>query len=369
MTNTMADDTGLLSRVAIRKPALLSVLAYAAIMLAGALLLTLPALRDAGRSDPVGFIDALFISVSAVSTTGLVTVDPGTTFSFAGELVILLLLQIGGVGYMTVMSFFYILLRDRLSPAQAELTRSGFGLTAGFDMLRFVRRVVAATLLIEAAGAIALLYLFEQAGVNDPLWPAIFHSVSAFCTAGFSLFANSLEDFKGNGAVLLIIAALSYTGALGFVVFVEFYEALFVRPRRISVTTRLVLWTSFWLGLIGTALIWAIDPVIQALPRNQQLSNAFFQAMTASTTVGFNTVPIGAMTPAAIMVLYLLMFVGASPAGTGGGLKSTPPYRACAAPRASAGAATAFPPAASSRRPAHSSRQAASSSRHSSCLT
>ncbi len=310
-------------RLASDNPALIAALAYAALSLGGAALLMMPISRDAVRSDSVGFLDALFVSTSAVSTTGLVTVDPGSTFSFFGELVVLLLIQIGGVGYMTFMSFAYLMLRNKLSPLQADLTRTGFGLTRDYSMRRFVLSVVIATALIEAIGAAALAYHFALAGTSNPIWDGVFHSVSAFCTAGFSLFPTSLEAFKGDRAVLYIVAALSYLGAMGFIVISEVVDVL-TRPRAsLSPTTRLIFSVTAGLAAIGTLFLWIFDPTIAALPFEQRFDNAFFQAMTASTTVGFNSVPIGALAPASIMIMYLLMFVGASPSGTGGGIKST----------------------------------------------
>lgn len=296
---------------------------YAGLSLLGTMVLLAPFCRNAGRAEPIGFYDALFISTSAVSTTGLVTLDPGTTFSFTGQVVILLLIQIGGLGYMTLMSFAALTIRDRLSPLQSEVTRAGFGLNTEYSMARFIRVVVFAALTAEAIGAFVLSYLFYQAGVSDPIWNGIFHAVSAFCTAGFSLFSDSLEGFKGNGAILMTVALMSYLGATGFIVIAEVADAVLRPNRRISPTTRLILSVTFGLAVLGTLFLVAFEPSIKSLPADQILQNAFFQAMTASTTVGFNSVPISTLAPASIMIVYLLMLVGASPSGTGGGLKST----------------------------------------------
>jgi trk system potassium uptake protein TrkH len=317
-------DVGLWFRLTARRnPARLAAFAYTLYALLGALLLTLPAMREPSHTEPVSFTDALFMSTSAISTTGLATLDTGSTFNFGGELVILLLIQIGGLGYMTFMSMAYIMLRTKLSPTQSRLTRSGFGLPENFRMASFVRQVVIATLVIEAAGAVILGLQFHQAGTPGAVWNGIFHSVSAFCTAGFALFPTSFEAYKDNGPMLMVLSLLSYGGAFGFVVMAECFEALVIRPRRLSITTRITVWLSAWLLVAGTALVWIFEPSVRALPVAQQFPNALFQVMAASTTVGFNSLPIGALSSASIMILYLLMFVGASPAGTGGGLKST----------------------------------------------
>ena len=303
-------------------PAAIAAIAYGTYIILGSVLLWLPVSRDMMRVDAIPFVDALFISASAVSTTGLATLDPASSFSFFGELVILALLQIGGIGYMTVMSFAYLTLQNRMGATQRRLNRAGFGLNDEFDIALFVRKVVTYTLAIELVGAIILSLLFASAGTPNPVWNGIFHSVSAFCTAGFSLFATSLEAYKGNGAILMCIAVLSYLGAIGFIVLAELGDKLGTR-KPISITSKLILEVTLGLAVFATAFLYFFEPSIAAMPGLMRLQNAFFQAMTASTTVGFNSVPIGAMAPGAIVVLYLLMFVGASPSGTGGGLKTT----------------------------------------------
>jgi trk system potassium uptake protein TrkH len=303
-------------------PAAIAAFAYAGYIFLGAVLLWLPFSKDAARTDAVMFVDALFISASAVSTTGLTTLDTASTFSFAGELIVLVLLQIGGIGYMTFMSFAYIGLQNRLGPTQRRLNRSGFGLNADFDMTRFVKRVVLYTATLEIAGAAILSVLFMQAGIQDPVWQAIFHAVSAFCTAGFSLFATSLEEFRANSGILLTISALSYLGAIGFIVISEIHDRI-MKGCPVSITSKLILKVTAGLAFGGTLFMYWFEPSVQTLPESQRWLNAFFQTMTASTTVGFNSLPISTLAPATIIVIYLLMFVGASPSGTGGGLKST----------------------------------------------
>ena len=154
-------------------PAAIAAIAYASYILLGSLLLWLPVSRDLMRADAIPFVDALFISASAVSTTGLATLDPASSFSFFGELVILALLQIGGIGYMTVMSFAYLTLQNRMGATQRRLSRAGFGLNSGFDIARFIRKVVTYTLAIELVGAIILSLLFASAGTPNPVWNGI----------------------------------------------------------------------------------------------------------------------------------------------------------------------------------------------------
>lgn len=306
-----------------KKPALIAAIAYAVLSLAGGLLLASQITLEASRTQPVTFIDALFVATSAVSTTGLVPLDPGTTFNFAGELIILVLLQVGGLGYMTLMSYAFLLANSHLSPVQRELTRTGLSLTPLFDVPNFVRRVVIFTAIIEGAGAVALSSMFAAAGVENPIWNGIFHSISSFCTAGFSLFPTSLEGFNDHAGILIVVSLLSYAGAMGFVVISETIDRIMGRRTTVSATTRLIVSVTAGLLVFGTIFLSIFEPLIAALPGDQRIMTAFFQTMTASTTVGFNSVPIGALAPATIVVLYLMMFVGASPSGTGGGLKTT----------------------------------------------
>ena len=297
----------------------LLLLGYGLYMLTGWALLALPI----SQSEPVPLIDSLFIAVSAVSTTGLVSIDPGVSFSLFGEIIILALIQAGGLGYMTLGSIAALALKRRLSLAQQHAALGAFGLPSDFDLRRFLREIGGFVLCVEAVGALVLWALFARAGVENALWSGIFHSVSAFCTAGFSLFPNSLEDFRADTPVNLAIACLSYLGALGFLLFADIWENLRGRRKGLGFVSRVILVTSLAFSIFGALLFYAFEPSIAALSGGERFLAAAFQAMTATTTVGFNTVPMGPLAVGSVMVMYLLMLFGASPAGTGGGLKST----------------------------------------------
>lgn len=292
---------------------------YLAYMIVGAMLLATPWLQ----ASPVSPIDAAFTAVSAVSTTGLVSVDPGASFNFGGEVVILVLIQLGGLGYMTAGSIVAVALRRRLTLAQHHALVGGFGLPEGFQIKRFVIQLAAFALVAELVGALALWPMFASHGVEDALWAAIFHSVSAFCTAGFSLFATSLEAFRTDFAINITIAGLAYLGAIGFLVFADLWENAVGQRKGVGFSTKIILITTFIFSTAGALIFALVEPSITALPVTERVLAAFFQAMTATTTVGFNTVPIGALASASVLLAYLLMMFGASPAGTGGGLKST----------------------------------------------
>lgn len=300
-------------------PAKLLVFGYALYMLVGWALLSLPH----AQSQPVAPIDNLFIAVSAVSTTGLVSIDPGTSYSLFGETILLLLIQAGGVGYMTIGSFAVLATQERLSPLREKVTRAAFSLPEDCRPANFIRTVILFTLICEAIGAAALWPFFVRAGVEAPLWSAVFHAISAFCTAGFSLNPTSFEAFRGHAGVNIVLSALSLLGAMGFLIVWDGWRNLTSRAIHLGFTSKVIVRMTTAFLLIGTSLLFVIEPTIASLEPGERLLAAFFQTMTATTTVGFNTHPIGGLGLASLLVLFFFMAIGASPSGTGGGLKTT----------------------------------------------
>lgn len=300
-------------------PAKLIFAGYAFYMLLGWGLLCLPF----SQTVPVSILDNLFTAVSAVSTTGLVTVDPGGSYTFFGQLVVLLLIQAGGIGYMTIGSFVMLATVQHLSPLRERLARAAFTLPDNLSIGSFIGTVVIYTVIIEVIGAALLYASFSSAGQEGAVWSAVFHSVSAFCTAGFSLNPNSMESYRGDVGVNTIISVLSILGAMGFLIAFDVWKSLTRKSLQISFTSQVILVITAAFLAVGTAIIAIADPGIAALPSGERFMAAFFQAMTAATTVGFNTHPIGGLAPAVIVLLCLLMAIGASPSGTGGGLKTT----------------------------------------------
>ncbi|GIT90372.1 K+ transporter Trk [Jannaschia pagri] len=300
-------------------PAKLLLIGYSSYILLGWILLSLPV----SQAVPVGALDNLFIATSAVSTTGLVSVDPGSSYTFLGEVVIMGLIQIGGLGYMTLGSFVVLSLTNGLSSARTKATRNVFNLPESISPRSFILAVVIFTFLCEAIGAALLYPMFVAEGVEAPLWSAIFHSVSAFCTAGFSLNATSFEAFRGHVGINVTIAALSILGAMGFLIVVDGWRTVTGKASHLGFSSKVIARITFAFLAGGTVLFFVIEPSIQDLEPSERLLAAFFQVMTASATVGFNTHPISALSSAVLIVLFFLMIVGASPAGTGGGLKTT----------------------------------------------
>jgi len=301
-------------------PVKLVFLGYLSYVVLGWLVLCLP---FAHQGQGNGVLDYLFTSTSAVSTTGLITVSTSDSYSLFGEIVILMLIQLGGLGYMTVSSFVILSRKRDLSDRRANISSAVFSLPQSFRIDKFIRSVIVFTVVIESLGAAAIYSVFRANGVPNAAWSAIFHSVSAFCTAGFSLYNNSLESFAGNFWLNAILAVLSYLGAVGFIVCVDVWRRFTNRIQSVTLTTKIILHTTLWLSVVGTLFIFLTEPSIQSRPPEQRLVISFFQAMTAQTTVGFNTISVAAMSKATLLAITILMVIGASPSGTGGGLKST----------------------------------------------
>ncbi|MBX3425300.1 MAG: hypothetical protein KF688_06435 [Pirellulales bacterium] len=293
---------------------------YALYILVGWLLLCLPVCRE---SSDGSILDHLFTAASAVSTTGLATVGTADTYSGLGEAVILLLIQFGGLGYLTITSFIMLSATGDLSHARKKVSESALGPPQPYILRRYLKMIVVFTAVIELVGAAALYPVFALAESPRPFWQAVFHSISAFCTAGFSLFNNSFEDLRGNMWLNFVVAVLSYLGAIGFIVLHDFYHAATNRARRITLTSKIILWSTLWIGVAGSILFFFDEPSIRELPLGERWLTACFQVMTASTTVGFNTLPIGSIGASSLVLLTVIMIIGASPSGTGGGLKTT----------------------------------------------
>jgi trk system potassium uptake protein TrkH len=286
----------------------------------GWLLLCLPGLHK----QAVTALDTLFIATSAISTTGLVTVSIFDTYNWVGQFVIMLLIQIGGIGYMTFTSFILLSNKSKLTHWHQRVLNAEFSLPKGFEIKDFLKSVIVFTVMIETIGAVCFYISFTQAGVehNFAIWSSIFHSVSSFCTAGFGLYNDSFEQFADNSFINILISILSICGSLGFIVVTDFWNRFTGKSKEITFTTKTIFGVIALLLTIGTLMIYFFEPSVSHLGETK-LMVSFFQAMTALTTVGFNTVPIGSFSLGILLIVIFLMYVGASPSGTGGGMKST----------------------------------------------
>ncbi|OHB51545.1 MAG: hypothetical protein A2Y10_11795 [Planctomycetes bacterium GWF2_41_51] len=297
------------------------VLGYLIYIFVGWVFLCFPFMHKPAAAASV--LDHLFISTSAVSTTGLVTVSVSGTYNIAGQILVLILIQLGGIGYMTFGSFIFLAQRRPLRIERMNIANVVFALPETFKVYKFIRSVIIFTISIETVGAILIYIMLRKAGIEGAFWSAIFHSISSFCTAGFSLYDNSFENYTSHVGLNIVIAFLSYLGAVGFIVFVDIWRKLQGKVENVTLTTKIILWATFYLSVIGIFIFFITEPSIKNLPPDQRLVASFFQVMTSMTTVGFNTIPIGSLSRASLLVIIVLMVIGASPSGTGGGLKST----------------------------------------------
>lgn len=297
-------------------------LAYLFYILAGTLLLLLPWSHTDADSG-VAVIDHIFTAVSAVSTTGLATVDVPGTYSAFGMCVILCLIQLGAIGYMTVSSYLMLHLTRHMSVRNFEVIRTTLAAPSGMGLNTLVNNVIHFTFIIEAVGFVLLWITFGVLGVELPAWHAVFISISSFCTAGFSSFADSLCSFNDNVAVNVIVAVLSFAGAMGFIVITDLMRKLRDRKYKVTFTTRVIVNITLWMTVIGTVFLTVFPSSGQAANPGDRTLEAFFQTMSAMTTVGYNTFNLATLPQAPALILAVIMFVGASPSGTGGGVKCT----------------------------------------------
>ena len=284
--------------------------------LVGWILLSLPFMN----TTDVSFIDNLFTSASAVSTTGLNSVNFAESYTFLGQMIVLLLIQIGGVGYMTFSSFVFLSfsLLHRLRKSQQEALSAEVSLPNTLKLSDFLWSAVVFTIIAESIGAVFLFNYFRHHnyGIFDAAWYSVFHSVSAFCTAGFALWSNGLENFADSKTINFVISALSLAGAMGFIVATDFFNFVRRKTKEISYTTKIIIVITLCLVCVGTFTLFITSPRITLL-------EAFFQSVTAMTTAGYNTINIGELSSCSLLILILLMSIGGSPSGTAGGIKTT----------------------------------------------
>ena len=301
-------------------------LGFLAVILLGTVLLTLPAASRSGKS--IGLFDSLFTATSAVCVTGLVAVDTGTTFSVFGQIVLLVLIQVGGLGFMVFATMIMVALGRKISIRGRMLIRESMNGASLSDLGRLTWLYLLLSIAIETVGTVFLsIRLVPLLGWKHGIWMALFHSVSAFCNAGFDLFGNyaSLTAFSGDPLVLLTVAVLIILGGLGFAVILE---TLRNRQgfRSLTLHTRIVLLTTLGLVLTGMVFYWLAErsnaETLAGFGEGEKILNAFFQSVTMRTA-GFNSFDLSRFRDGSKLFSSVLMMIGASPASTGGGIKTT----------------------------------------------
>jgi trk/ktr system potassium uptake protein len=306
-------------------PAQLLSLHIIGLIVVGAVLLSLPVAAGPGRV--VTPLNALFTSTSAVCVTGLIVVDTPNHWSVFGQVVILLLIQAGGLGYMTISSLIMVAFGRRISIQERMTLADALNVSSMEGLLRFTWTVALLTFTIEGIGAVIMGARFAQdLGWAKGMWFGLFHAVSAFNNAGFALFSDNLMGYRGDLTINLVITTLIIAGGLGFFVLSGLLRLRKRTAVSMSVHTKLVLTVSASLIAAATVLIlaleWTNPKTLGPLGFGGKLLAAYFQAVTPRTA-GFNTIGIGDMTAPALFLTISLMFIGASPGGTGGGVKTT----------------------------------------------
>ncbi|WP_018130781.1 TrkH family potassium uptake protein [Effusibacillus pohliae] len=305
-------------------PARILTVGFAALILVGGALLSLPIASNSGVG--LNFLDALFTATSATCVTGLVVVDTLTQFNLFGQLVILTLIQVGGLGFMTVATFIIIYTGRRIGLKERLVIQEALNVNSMEGVIRLARNIVLITVGIELIFAAILAVRFSvEMPVGQAIYYGIFHAVSAFCNAGFDLFGDfkSLTGFVDDPTVNLVIMLLIILGGLGFTVLVDLWKA--PKPARLSLHSKLVLTMTsalLLIGAIGYFLLEMHNPkTLGSLGWDGKILASLF-ASTTARTAGYATIDYGSITDASKLWTILLMFIGASPGSTGGGIKT-----------------------------------------------
>lgn len=310
-------------------PAKVMVIVFASVVLLGALLLNLPIATKSGES--IGLLDALFTATSAVCVTGLIVVDTATYWSIFGQVVIITLIQIGGLGFMTIATMFALLTKKKINLRERLLIQESLNQKDLSGMVRLTRYVILITFLIEGIGAILLSFTFiPQFGLGRGVWYSIFHAISAFCNAGFDLMGSvsgpftSLTSYVDNFMIVMTISALIILGGIGFPVMLDVIRTK--KASRLNMHSKVVIFTTAILIGIGSIFIFVVEfnnpKTLGTLSLPGKLLAAFFQSVT-TRTAGFNTIDLTLIKESSLFIMMILMFIGASPASTGGGIKTT----------------------------------------------
>lgn len=314
-------------RISMTPPQLI-LLGFAAVILLGSLLLALPISTKSGQS--VSYTDALFTATSATCVTGLVTLSTVATWSIFGQVIILLLIQIGGMGVITVMAGIMLLLQKRFGIKDRVLLQDSFNLNTLSGLVIFLRKVIAGTFIIESLGAVLYMTVFVPHFGVKGIWISVFNSVSAFCNAGIDIISDySLCDFAHNPVVNITTCLLIFMGGIGFIVWWDVLDAVKKQKakwfKHLTLHSKIALSSSVFLILAGAVLIFVFEynnpDTIKDFSLLDKIQASVFQAVT-TRTAGFMTIPQQNLTNPSSYVSLLLMFIGGSPAGTAGGIKT-----------------------------------------------
>ncbi|OLO39315.1 Ktr system potassium transporter B [Alkalihalophilus pseudofirmus] len=296
-------------------------LSFLVFIVIGTILLKLPI----ASTTYISLIDALFTATSAITVTGLVVVDTGTNFTIFGQVVIMCLIQLGGLGLMTFAVLIIMMLGKKIGLQQRILIQEAFNQTSLGGLVRLIKILIIFTFILESIAFIILSFRWiPELGWQEGMYQSLFHTISAFNNAGFSLWSDSLSGYIGDPIVNLVITGLFITGGIGFTVLADiWYKKNF---RKLSLHSKLMIVGTFVTNMVMMLVIFILEygnpATLGSLPLSDKLWGAYFQAVTPRTA-GFNTIEIGDMTTASILLILLLMFIGAGSASTGSGIKLT----------------------------------------------
>ncbi|MGJ0848090.1 trk system potassium uptake protein TrkH [Tissierella praeacuta DSM 18095] len=311
-----------LNRVKLDPPRVLA-LGFGSLILIGAILLNLPIATQGGKS--IGFINALFTSASAVCVTGLVVVNTGEFWSLFGQIVIILLIQIGGLGFMTMATIGALIIGKKITLKERLIIKEQLNQETMSGLVKLTKYAVLSTFAIEGIGAILLSTRFIPTyGLKKGIWFSIFHSISAFCNAGFDITGNSIVPFVGDFIINMTISGLIILGGLGFSVYIDISRNKSFK--KLHLHSKLVLTITVILLVVGMIIFLLIEfnnpYTIGNLNTGEKIISSFFQSVVPRTA-GFNSVNIGGLLDTTVFFMIILMFIGGSPGSTAGGIKTT----------------------------------------------
>lgn len=301
------------------------ILGFLIAIIIGSILLYMPfSLQDGQR---ISFLTAVFTITSATCVTGLSLIDISKVLSFEGQIILLIFIQLGGLGVMTFSSLFFLLIGKKIGYKDRALIKEERNAENSGEIIDFVKKIIIIVFLIEGIGAFFLTLEFLKVfDFSKALYYGIFHSISAFCNAGFALFSNNLEGYQGSTLINMTVAYLIILGGIGFSVINSVLVAVRRDVKRFTLTSKVAILVSMFLTFTGMVLFFLLEyknPLtIGSLNWIDKVLASFFQSVT-TRTAGFNTVPIASLKPATIFMFCILMFIGASPGSTGGGIKTT----------------------------------------------
>ncbi|MBO5131221.1 MULTISPECIES: TrkH family potassium uptake protein [unclassified Clostridium] len=300
-------------------------LGFLLLILVGALILTLPISTTSGEST--NFLDALFTATSAVCVTGLIVVDTGTYWNAFGQTVIMILIEIGGLGFMSFTTLIAIILGKKITLRERLILQDAMNTFNIQGLVKMVKYVLVFTVSVQFFGALLFSTQFvPEYGLGKGAFYSIFHSISAFCNAGFDIFGNfsSLTSYNSNAVVIMVASALIIIGGLGFTVWSEVYSSKSLK--KVSLHSKMVILMTIVLVLGGTLLMFLFENnnvnTIGNMSFVDKIMNSFFASVTPRTA-GFNSIPTDGMTTAGQFLTIILMFIGGSPGSTAGGIKTT----------------------------------------------